>query len=91
MEGRQTILVNQAPLEAHLRGEDVGRADRRIHEALRARQRHLAWLSFAGVAAGAAITYFSGVRVARGIIWGGVAGMVLAKILDWWRHRADAP
>jgi len=90
MKENQTFAATQGRVESDLRGKDERRADSRIHEALRVRQRLVAWSCLAGIGAGAAITYYLGERLARGVTWGGIAGMAIGKVVDWWQHRADA-
>jgi hypothetical protein len=90
VEKYQASAAAQALLEPDLRGQDERRAEKRGQQAVVARQRQLACFSLAGIACGIAIAYYLEVRVARGIIWGGIAGATVGLFVRWLQDRAAA-
>lgn len=87
MDRTQADAVSGAILEPHLRAQDARseeiRAKRAAEAALQARKRIAAWLALAGMAIGAAIAHYSGVRFVAGLMWGGLAGAALGMLLVW--------
>ena len=90
MDETQASAMADAILEPHLRAQNERRAEKAAVEAFKAKQRKVAWFALAGIGCGAVITYYSGVRVSHGIIFGGVVGMVAGRIVGRLQERADA-
>jgi hypothetical protein len=86
----QASAVAQAALVPDLRGQDERRVEAQAKSELISRQRLVALSALAGIACGASVAYYMGVRVAHGIIWGAIGGSVVGRLAEWWKCRADS-
>lgn len=71
---------------------DPGDAERLAHRCLleakqQRRARYAAGFCLLGCALGAGVAYASGARIAQGIVWGGLVGVLLGHMVAGWRAR----